>query len=72
MNVTIYKDGVPVGEHYVPKEISDKAAQVRAWMAVNGVNHFCGLTDSLYSHLKIGALEHEIKQLKAQLRKGEN
>lgn len=38
----------------------------------NGVEHLCGLTQSLDAHLKIGALEYEIKQLKAQLRKGEN
>lgn len=67
MSVTLFKDGVRVGERELPKEIADKANDVRVWMMINGVEHLCGLTQSLDSHLKIGALEHEIKQLKAAL-----
>lgn len=72
MSVTLFKDGVRVGELELPLEIADKANDVRVWMMNNGVEHLCGLTQSLDAHLKIGALEYEIKQLKAQLRKGEN
>ena len=71
MNVTLFKDGVRVGERELPKEIADKANDVRVWMMINGVEHLCGLTQSLDAHLKIGALDHEIEQLKAQLCKGE-
>lgn len=72
MNVTMFKDGVRVGERQLPVDIANKANDVRVWMMMNGVEHLCGLTQSLNSHLKIGELEQEIKQLKAQLRKGEN
>lgn len=71
MSVTVFKDGIRVGERELPKEIADKANDVRVWMTINGIEHLCGLTQSLDAHLKIGALEHEIKQLKAQLCKGE-
>jgi hypothetical protein len=72
MSVTLFKDGVRIGDRELPRDIADKANDVRVWMMINGVEHLCGLTQSLDAHLKIGALEHEIKQLKAQLRKGEN
>lgn len=72
MNVTLFKDGVRVGERELPRDIADKANDVRVWMMINGVEHLCGLTQSLDAHLKIGALQHEIAKLKAQLRKGGN
>ena len=71
MSVTLFKDGVRVGERELPRDIADKANDVRVWMMINGVEHLCGLTQSLDAHLKIGALQHEIEKLKAQLRKGE-
>lgn len=67
MSVTLFKDGIRVGERELPRDIEDKANDVRVWMMINGVEHLCGLTQSLDSHLRIGELEQEIKQLKAAL-----